>query len=128
MKGINRFRCLKKLENGENSEKNSFNLAHTMRKTEETGQSEEAYITKIAEVIKGVTDKYFPSRNLKKFSCRKTWITNRIKRHTKIRDKLFQLWLKPKSQRTHLNYRSKINEINKEIKLAKRETYKTKLI
>ena len=91
MECIYNFRCLKKLENRDYCEKFSFYLAHTLGKIEETGQSGEAYITKVAEVIKRVTDKYFPCRDLKKFSSRKTWITNRIKRHMKIRDKLFQL-------------------------------------
>ena len=100
-----RFRCLKKLENTDYSEKFSFYLAHTLGKIEETGRSGEVYITKVAEVIKRVTDKYFPCRDLKKFSSRKTWITNRIKRHIKIRDKLSQLWLNSKSERAHLNYK-----------------------
>ena len=89
MECIYRFRCLKKLENREYSEKFSFYLAHTLGKIEETGQSGEAYITKVAEVIKRVTDKYFPCQDLKKFSSWKTWITNRIKRQIK----LFQLWV-----------------------------------
>ena len=89
MECIYRFRCLKKLENRDYSKKFSFYLAHTLGKNEETGQSGEAYITKVAEVIKKVTDKYFPCQDLKKFSFRKTWITNRINGHIKIRDKLF---------------------------------------
>ena len=124
---IYRFRCLKKLENRDYSEKFSFYLAHTLGKIEETGQSGEAYITKVADVTKRVTDKYFPCQNLKKFSSRKTWITNRIKRHIKIRDKLFQLWLNSKSERAHLNYKNKRNEINMEIKLAKRRGVQNKI-
>ena len=38
-----------------------------MGKIEETGQSGEEYIMKIAEVIKKVTDKNFPCQNLKNF-------------------------------------------------------------
>ena len=98
-----------------------------MGKIEETGQSGETYITKVAEVIKRVTDKHFPCRDLKKFSSRKTWITNRIKRHIKIRDKLFQLWLNSKSEKAHLNYKNKRNEINMEIKLAKRRDVQNKI-
>ena len=97
-----------------------------MGKNEETGQSGEAYIMKVAEVIKRVTDEYFSCRDLKKFSCRKTWITNRIKRHMKIRDKLFQLWLNSKSERAHLSYKNKKKEINMEIKLAKRRDVQNK--
>ena len=43
---------LEKLENGDYSEKFSFYLAHALGKVEETGQSGEAYITKVAGVIK----------------------------------------------------------------------------
>ena len=107
MECIYRFRCLKKLENRNYSKKISVYLAHKLGQTEEAGQSGEAYITKAAEVIKRVTDKYFPCQDLKKFSSRKTWITNRIKRHIKLRDKLFQLWLNSKSERAHLNYKKR---------------------
>ena len=127
MECIYRFRCLKKLENRGYSEKFSHYLAHTLGKIEETGQSGEAYITKVAEIIKRVTDKYFPCRDLKKFSSRKTWITNRIKTHIKLREKLFQLWLNSKSERAHLNYKNKRNEINMEIKLAKRRDVQNKI-
>ena len=98
-----------------------------MGKIEETGQSGEGYITKVAEVIKLVTDKYFPCQDFKKLSSRKTWITNRIKRHIKIRDKLIQLWFNSKSERAHLNYKNKRNEINMEIKLAKRRDVHNKI-
>ena len=43
-----------------------------------------------------------------------------MKGHKEIRDKLFQLWPKSKSERAHLNYRNKRNEINVENKLARR--------
>ena len=46
LESIYRFRCLKKLENRDYSEKFSFYLAHTLGKIEETGQSGEVYITK----------------------------------------------------------------------------------
>ena len=120
MECIYGFRSLKKLENRDYSGKFSFYLAHTLGKIEKTGQSGEAYITKVAEVIKRVTDKYFLCQDLKKFFSRKTWITNRIKRHKRIRDKLFQLWLNSKSERAHLNYKNERNEINMENKLARR--------
>ena len=102
MECIYPYRCLKKIENRDYSEKLSYYSVDTLGNNEETGQSGEAYITKISEVIKKVGDKNFPCRDLKHFSSPKTWITNRIKRHIKIRDKLFQLWLKSKSERTHL--------------------------
>ena len=127
MECIYSFRCLKKLENRDYSEKFSFYLTHMLGKIEETGQSGKTYITKVAEVIKRVTDKYFPCQVLKKFFFRKTWITNHIKRHIKIRDKLFQLRLNPKSERAHLNYRNKRNEIDMEIKLAKRRDVEHKI-
>ena len=122
-----RFRCLKNLENRDYSEKFSFYLAHTLGKIAETGQSGEAYITKLAEVIKRVTDKYFSCRDLKKFSSWKTWIANRIKRHKNVRDKLFQLLLNSKSERTHINYKNKRNEINMEIELAKQRDVQNKI-
>ena len=121
------FRSLKRFENRCYSEKFLFYLPHTLGKIEETGQSGEAYITKVAEVIKRVTDRYFPRQDFKKFSCRKTWITNRIKRHKKVRDKLFQLWLKSKSERENLYYGNKRNEINMEIKLTKRRDVQNKI-
>ena len=128
MECINRFQCLKKLENRDYSEKFSFYLAHTLGKIEETGQSGKAYITKVAGVIKRVTIKFCPCQDLKKFSFRKTWISNRIKRHIKIRDKLFQLWLNYKSEKAHLNYINKRNEINMRLNWLSEEMYKTKLI
>ena len=127
MEWIYRFRCLRKLENREYSEKLSIYLAHTLGTIEKTGQSGEAYITKIAEVIKRVTEKYFPCLHLKKFSSLKKWITNRIERHIKVRDKLFQLWLKSKSERPHLNHRKRRNENDMEIKLAKRRDVQSEI-
>ena len=127
MECIYRFRCLKILENRDYSEKFSFYLAHTLGKIEETGQSGEAYITKVAEVMKRVKDKYFPCQDFKKFSSRKTWIINRIKRHIKVRNKLFQLWLESKSERAHLNYKNKRNEVNMEIKMAKPKNIQNKI-
>ena len=121
------FRCLKKLENRDCSEKFSVYLAQTLGKNEETGHSGEAYIAKVTEVIKRVTDNYFPCQDLKTFSSRKTWITNLIKRHIKIRDILFQLLLNSKAERAHLNYKNKRNEINMEIKLAKRRDVQNKI-
>ena len=127
MECIYRFPCLKKLGNRDDSENVSLYLAHTLGTTEKTGQSGEAYITKVAEVIiKRVTDDIFHCQDLKKFSSQKTWITNRIKRHIKIRGKFFQLWLKSKSETTYLNYKNIRNEINMEIKLAKRRDVQNK--
>ena len=120
MESIHRFPCLKKIEHRDYSGKFSFYLAHTVGKIEETGQSGEAYITKIAEVIEKVTDEYFLCQDLKSFFSRKTWITNCIKRLTKFPDKLFQLWLKSKSERAHLKHKNKRNEVNMEIKWAER--------
>ena len=117
----------KKLENRDYSENFSFYLAHTLGKIEETCQSCEAYFTKVAEVIKRATDNYFPCQDIKKLSSRKTRMTNRIKRHIKICDKLFQLWLNSISERAHLNYKNKGNEINMEIKLAKRRDVQIKI-
>ena len=97
-----------------------------MRNIEETGQSGEAYISKAAEVLKGVSDKDFPCQDLRKFSSRKTWITNRNKRQIKIRDKLFQLWFKSKSEKAHLNYKNKRNKIIMESKMAKRRDAQNK--
>ena len=74
-----------------------------------------------------MTDKYFPCQDLKKFSSRKTWITNRIKRHIKIRDKPCQLSLNSKTERAHTYYKNKRNEINMEIKLAKHRDVQNKI-
>ena len=45
----------------------------------------------------------------------------------KSRDIHFQLWLKSKSERAHLNYKNKRNEINMEIKLARRRDVQNKI-
>ena len=128
MECIYRFRRSKQLEGEDYSDNFSFYSAHTLGKNEETRQSGEAYIKKIAEVRKRVTDSCFPCKDPKKFFSRKTWITNRIKRHKKTRDILFQFFLKPKSERAHLKYENIRNEVNMEIKLAKRRDVQKKLI
>ena len=91
-----------------------------MEKIEEIGQSGEAYLTRMAEVLKREVKKYFSCQDLKSFFSRKTRITNCIKRHIKSRDKLFQLWDKSKSERAHLKYKNRRNEVNMEFKMAKR--------
>ena len=88
---------------------------------------------KIGEVIRRVTDKYFSYQHLKKMSSRKTCLTNRIKRHTKIRDTLFQLWLKCISERAHLKHKDTKTKTKETKSLWKinwlcEQTYKTKLI
>ena len=98
-----------------------------MGKSEKTGQSGEAYITKTAEVTKIVTDKKFPCQEFKTFFSLKSWITNRIKRHKKICDKLSELWLNSKSERAHLKYKNKRNKVHMEIELAKRRDLQNKI-
>ena len=121
MECIYRFRWLKKLENRDYSEKLSFYLPRTLGKIEDTGQSGETYITKIAEVMSN------GHQDVKKMCSRKTWIANRFKRHIKVRDNFFQLWLKSNSKRAHLKYKNKRNEVNMEIKLAKRRDVQNKI-
>ena len=52
---------------------------------------------------------------------------NRIKKHIKCRNKIFQLWLKSKSERAHLKHKNKRNEVKMQIKLAKRRDVQNKI-
>ena len=56
---------------------------------------------------------------MKRHEPKKSWITNRIKRHIANRDKHYHLWLKTKSSVDYEKYRKKRNEVNMEIKNAK---------
>ena len=58
----------------------------------------------------------------------KTWITNRIQRQIASRDKLYQLqlWIKTITKHDSENYKKKRNEVNMEIKIAKRNEVQNK--
>ena len=70
--------------------------------------------------LRGSTDRYFPIRQLKRRKPKKSWVTNRIKRHIAIKDKLCQFWLKTKSGEQYEKYKKKGNAVDTEIKIAKR--------
>ena len=70
---------------------------------------------------------YFPLRQLKRPEPKKFWITNRIKRHIAIKNKLYQLWLKTKSEEHYEKYKKKRNGVNMEIKIAKQNDVQSKI-
>ena len=115
------YRSLKRLTDPLYCEKFLFVLNHSLSKIKENSTPAESYLTKIAQTIRDTSDKYFPLKSFKKTRPEKTWITNRIKRHISVRDKLYQTWIKTKSDEAHEKYRRKRNEVNMEIKMAKRK-------
>ena len=58
---------------------------------------------------------------------KKSWITNRIRRHIASRDRHYQLEIKTKSNEDYEKYKKKTNEVNMEIKKAKRNEVQTKI-
>ena len=64
---------------------------------------------------------------MKRRAPKKLWITNRIKRHIAIRDKLYQVWIKTKTMEDHEKSKRKRNQVNMEIKLAKRKEVQSKI-
>ena len=64
---------------------------------------------------------------MKKREPKKSWITNRIKRHIANRDKLYQFWIKTKSSNDYEKCKKKRNEVNMEIKKGKQNEVQTKL-
>ena len=87
----------------------------------------ESYLDKIAQVIKESTNKYFPTKQVKRREPKKSWITNRITRLIVNRDKQYQLWIKRKSKEDYENYKKKRIEVNMEVKKAKRNEIQTKI-
>ena len=78
--------------------------------------------------MKEATEKYFPLKPMQRRDPNKSWITNRIKRHIVIRDKIYQLWIRTKSPEVFDRYKVKRNEVNKEKELLNGMPVKTKLI
>ena len=101
------YRSLKKLEDSFYCEKFLFFLNHSLGKINEQDSDAESYLEEIAHVIKDSTDKYFPTKQVKRHEPKKSWITNRIKRHIANRDKHYHLWLKTKSSVDYEKYRKK---------------------
>ena len=64
---------------------------------------------------------------MKRRAPKQLWITNRIKRQIAIRDKLYQVWIKTKTTEDHQKYKKKRNQVNMEIKLAKRNEVQSKI-
>ena len=64
---------------------------------------------------------------MKRHEPKKSWITNRIKRHIANRDKHYQLWIKTKSNEDYEKYKKKRNEVKMEIKKAKRNEVQTEI-
>ena len=59
---------------------------------------------------------------------KKFWITNRIRRHIAIKDKLYQLWIKTKSKDLYEKCKKKPNEVKMEIKMLNEMTFSPKQI
>ena len=87
-----------------------------MGKISEHDKQAETYFDNIAQILKESTDKYFPLKQTKRRAPKKLWITNRIKRHIAIRDKLYQVWIKTKTMEDHQKNKQKRNHVNMEIK------------
>ena len=127
VENIFEFRSLQKLEDPLYCEKFLFFLSHSLSEINELDTPAETYLDKIVQTLREATDRYFPLRQLKRREPKKTWITNRIKRHIAIKDKLYQLWLKTKSEEHYEKYKKKRNEVNMEIKIAKRNDVQFKI-
>ena len=98
-----------------------------MSKINELDTPAETYLDKIVQTLREATDRYFPLRQLKRREPKKSWIANRIRRHIAIKDKLYQLWLKTKSEEHYEKYKKKRHEVNMEIKIAKRNDVQFKI-
>ena len=98
-----------------------------MGKIIEQDSDAESYLEEIAHVIKDSTDKYFPTKQVKRHEPKKSCITNRIKRQIANRDKHYHLWLKTKSSVDYEKYRKKRNEVKMEIKNAKRNEVQSRI-
>ena len=127
VENIFEFRSFKKLEDPLYCEKFLFFLSHSLGKAVDLNTGAEAYFDKVTQLLNDATNKYFPLKKVKRRVCQKTWITNRIKRHIANRDKLYQLWIKTKSEHDYETYKKKRNEVNMEIKIAKRNEVQNKV-
>ena len=105
VENIFEFRSLQKLEDPQYCEKFLFFLSHSLSKINELDTPAEKYLDKIVQTLREATDRYFPLRQLKRRELNKSWITNRIRRHIAIEDKLYQLWLKTKSEEHYEKYK-----------------------
>ena len=121
------FISFKKLEDPLYCEKFLFFLSHSLGKIPEQDLKAEIYLENIAKALKEATERYFPLKQIKRRDANKLWITNRIKRHIVIRDKIYQLWIRTKSPEIFNKYKEKRNEINKEIRAAKRNEVQNKV-
>ena len=121
------FRSLKKLDDPPYCEKFLFFLSHSLGKIPESDAKAETYLDNITKTLKEATEKYFPLKRIKRRDPNKSWITNRIKRHIVIRDKIYQLWIRTKSPEVFHRYKVKRNEVNKEIRAAKRNDVQSKV-
>ena len=82
-------------------------MNHSLGKINEQDSDAESYLEEIAHVIKDSTDKYFPTKQVKRHEPKKSWITKCFKRHIANRDKHYHLWLKTKSSVDYEKYRKK---------------------
>ena len=72
------------------------------------------------------TDKHFPSKQVERHIPKQAWITNRIKKEITNRDKLYRIWIRSKAREDFEKYRKERNEVNMEIKIAKRNDVQDK--
>ena len=99
----------------------------SLGKIDEQDTNPESHLKKIAHAIIESTDKYFPIKQVERREPKKSWITNRIKRHIANKDELYQLWIKTKSNKYYAKYKKKRNEVNMKIKEAKRNEIQIEL-
>ena len=102
-------------------------MSHSLSKINELDTPAEKYLEKIVQTLREATDRYVFLRQLKRREPKKAWITNRIRRHIAIKDKLNQLWLETKSEEHYEKYKNKRNEVNMERKIAKQNDVLSKI-
>ena len=98
-----------------------------MSKINELDTPAEKYLDNIVQTLRESNDSSLPLRQLKRREPKKSWITNRIKIHIAMKEKLYQMWLKTKSEEHYETYKKKRNEVNMEMKIAKRNDVQSKI-
>ena len=90
----------------------------------ENGNTSESNWEKFTEVFKSKFESAFPIQKISRKAVKnKSWFTDSIKRHIKIREKLYNTWKEnrsPYNERQFKNYRNKVNNM---IKKAKKDFY-----
>ena len=114
------FRSLNKLDEPLFCENFLFYLSHSFGNISEQYTNAETYLDSIVQQIKESTNKYFPSKQVKRLIPKKSWLIISIKRHITNRDRLYQIWIRSKARKDYGAFRKKTFEVNVEINFAKR--------